>query len=68
MFNTISGLLKPKSGSIEFTGRRIDGKPTRSHDDYYNILESYEPGDTVEVTSRLGDKNVTYRVELIESQ
>jgi branched-chain amino acid transport system ATP-binding protein len=28
VFNTISGLLKPKSGSIEFTGRRIDGQPT----------------------------------------
>ena len=46
----------------------IDGKPIRSHDDYYNTLESYEPGDTVEVTSRLGDKTVTYEVELIESQ
>ena len=28
IFNTISGLLKPRSGSIEFTGKRIDGKAT----------------------------------------
>jgi S1-C subfamily serine protease len=66
----ITGAYRDSRGQIVLgdiiTG--IDGKPTRSHDDYYNILESYEPGDTVEVTSRLGDKNVTYRVELIESQ
>jgi len=28
VFNTISGLLKPRSGTIEFTGRRIDGQAT----------------------------------------
>jgi len=28
IFNTISGLLKPRSGSIEFTGKRIDGQAT----------------------------------------
>ncbi len=28
VFNTISGLLKPRSGSIEFTGKRIDGQAT----------------------------------------
>ena len=28
IFNTISGLLKPRSGTIEFMGRRIDGQPT----------------------------------------
>ena len=28
IFNTISGLLKPRSGSIEFRGKRIDGKAT----------------------------------------
>lgn len=28
VFNTISGLLKPRAGSIEFTGRRIDGLVT----------------------------------------
>ncbi len=28
VFNTISGLLKPHAGSIEFTGRRIDGQAT----------------------------------------
>ncbi len=28
VFNTISGLLKPRSGSIEFTGERIDGRAT----------------------------------------
>jgi branched-chain amino acid transport system ATP-binding protein len=30
VFNTISGLLKPRSGSIEFTGRRIDGQATHN--------------------------------------
>ncbi len=28
VLNTISGLLKPHSGSIEFTGKRIDGRAT----------------------------------------
>jgi branched-chain amino acid transport system ATP-binding protein len=28
VFNTISGLLKPRSGTIAFTGRRIDGQAT----------------------------------------
>ena len=28
VFNTISGLLKPKSGMIEFTGKRIDNQAT----------------------------------------
>jgi branched-chain amino acid transport system ATP-binding protein len=28
VFNTISGLLKPRSGTIEFSGRRIDGQAT----------------------------------------
>ncbi len=28
VFNTISGLLKPRSGSIEFTGKHIDGQAT----------------------------------------
>ena len=28
VFNTISGLLKPKSGMIEFTGTRIDNQAT----------------------------------------
>jgi len=30
VFNTISGLLKPKSGRIEFSGRRIDGQATHN--------------------------------------
>jgi branched-chain amino acid transport system ATP-binding protein len=28
VFNTISGLLKPRSGSIELAGKRIDGQAT----------------------------------------
>jgi branched-chain amino acid transport system ATP-binding protein len=28
VFNTISGLLKPRSGTIAFSGRRIDGQAT----------------------------------------
>ena len=46
----------------------IDDKPIRSHDDYYSTLETYEAGDRVKVTCRLGDKVVTYRLELVESQ
>jgi branched-chain amino acid transport system ATP-binding protein len=30
IFNTISGLLKPRAGTIEFMGRRIDGQPTHN--------------------------------------
>ena len=40
----------------------------RSHDDYFSAIEAYEPGDKVKIRSRLGDKIVTYEVELIESQ
>ncbi len=28
IFNTISGLIKPKSGAIEFNGERIDRRPS----------------------------------------
>ncbi|NIN37060.1 MAG: ATP-binding cassette domain-containing protein, partial [Gammaproteobacteria bacterium] len=30
LLNTISGLLRPASGSVEFLGRRIDGLPPHS--------------------------------------
>lgn len=47
---------------------QIDDKPIRSQDDYYSTLETYEAGDRVTVTSRLGDETVTYEIELVESQ
>jgi len=58
VFNTISGLLKPRAGSITFRGRRIDGHP--SHEivpqGLAHILERRRvfPYLTVEQNLRLG--------------
>ena len=46
----------------------IDGKAIADHDDYFSALEDHEPGDRVEITTRLGKDEKTYRVTLIESQ
>jgi len=46
----------------------IDDKPIRSHDDYFSALEGHEPGEQVTVKTRRGEKNRSFRIELIESQ
>ncbi|MCB1690812.1 MAG: PDZ domain-containing protein, partial [Halioglobus sp.] len=46
----------------------INDKPIRSQDDYFSALEVHDPGDTVKITSRVGDRTRSYEVELIESQ
>jgi S1-C subfamily serine protease len=46
----------------------IDGEEVGSHDDYLSIIEDHEPGDSIEVTTRLGDRERTLRVRLTESQ
>jgi S1-C subfamily serine protease len=47
---------------------RIDDKTIRSQSDYFNALEAHKPGEEVSIRTRRGDKNFTYRVELVESQ
>ena len=46
----------------------IDGQAIRSNDDYLAALEKYQPGDTVEIKTRRGDKALSFSVRLIESQ
>jgi len=46
----------------------VDGRRVRSHDDYFSAVEAREPGDTVEVKSRLAGEERRYSVTLIESQ
>jgi len=47
---------------------RIGDKPIRSNDDYFSALEAHEPGDEITITSRRGEKTLTYTLVLIESQ
>jgi len=46
----------------------IEGRPIRTQDDYYSVLEALEPGTTVEIETRREDGTRTYKVELVESQ
>tara|TARA_B100001540_G_C15807269_1_gene642659 strand:+ start:1761 stop:2831 length:1071 start_codon:yes stop_codon:yes gene_type:complete len=46
----------------------IDGRPIRSQDDYFSALEAHKPGDEVTIETRLGERERSYRVRLIESQ
>ena len=46
----------------------VDDHPIASNNDFYDALEKHSPGDTVTIKSRRGDKELNYRVELIESQ
>lgn len=46
----------------------IEGKPIRSHDDYFSAIERHKPGDWVNITTLLADERRRYRVRLIESQ
>jgi S1-C subfamily serine protease len=46
----------------------IDGKPVRDLDDYFSALEAHKPGERINIRTRLGEKTLTYNVELIESQ
>jgi S1-C subfamily serine protease len=46
----------------------IDGKPVRGNDDYLDVLENKQPGDTVRITTRRGEQEKTFKLELIESQ
>ncbi|WP_239017192.1 S1C family serine protease [Seongchinamella sediminis] len=47
---------------------RINGKTIRSSDDYLTALEKFEPGDTVTIDTRRGERELSFKVELIESQ
>ncbi len=46
----------------------IDGKPVRGNDDYLDVLENKQPGDTIRITTRRGQQEKTFKLELIESQ
>lgn len=66
----MSGAFRNARGDVELGDiiTHIDDKPITTQDDYFSALEAHEPGDTVSITTRLGDETRTYKVELIESQ
>jgi S1-C subfamily serine protease len=66
----LSGAYRNARGEITLGDiiTRIDDRPIRSQDDYFNALESREPGDKVSIETRLGDNIRSYQVELVESQ
>ncbi len=47
---------------------RVDGNDVRSNDDFYAALENHEPGDTITITTRRGEKIRHYRIKLVESK
>ena len=46
----------------------IDGKAVRSNDDYLDLLEKRQPGDTIQISTRRDKQEKTFKVKLIESQ
>jgi S1-C subfamily serine protease len=46
----------------------IDGKTVRSHDDYFSVLEKFEPGDRIKIRTRRGEDARDYTLTLVESQ
>jgi S1-C subfamily serine protease len=66
----MSGAFRNARGDVELGDiiTHIDDKPISTQDDYFSALEAHAPGDTVSITTRLGNKTRTYKVELIESQ
>jgi len=66
----ITGAYRGSRGEIVLgdiiTG--IDGKPIRGNDDYLDMLEKKQPGDTIRITTRRGEQERSYELELIESQ
>ena len=66
----ISGAYRNARGEVVLGDiiTHIDDKPIRNHDDYFSALEARDPGDTVRITTRLGEKTPSYEVVLIESQ
>ena len=66
----ITGAYRGSRGEIVLgdiiTG--IDGKPIRGNDDYLDMLEKKQPGDTIRITTRRGEQEMSYKLELIESQ
>ncbi len=46
----------------------IDGKPIRTHDDYFSALEAREPGDMISVETLRGNATRRYKLRLVESQ
>ncbi len=46
----------------------VGDKRVRNRDDYLSALEEFEPGDRVTIRTRRGESELSYEVELIESQ
>jgi S1-C subfamily serine protease len=46
----------------------VEGQPIASNNDFYDALEKHQPGDSVTVKTRRGDRNRSYRIKLTESQ
>ena len=66
----ISGAFRNARGEVVLGDiiTHIDDKPIHTQDDYFSALEAHDPGDSVSVRTRLGEKTRAYEVELIESQ
>jgi S1-C subfamily serine protease len=47
---------------------QFDDREIRSNDDFMSALEQGEPGDKVIIKTRRGDEDMTFEIELIESQ
>ncbi len=46
----------------------IEGERVRNNDDYYSALEQFKAGDSINITTRRGTQEMSYRIELVESQ
>lgn len=46
----------------------VNGRRVRSNNDYLDALEGQKPGDRATIKTRRGDEDLTFDVELVESQ
>jgi S1-C subfamily serine protease len=66
----LKGAWRARSGQLQLGDiiTKIDGQPVRWRDDYLSLLEQYEAGDTITVTTLRGDETRNFEVTLTESQ
>jgi S1-C subfamily serine protease len=46
----------------------VAGQPIGSNNDFYDVLESVSPGDTITIRTRRGDEAKSFQVKVVESQ
>lgn len=66
----ISGAYRNTRGEIVLGDiiTHLNGAAIQSNDDYLSKLEDLQPGDTVSITTRLGEEEKQYTVKLTESR